>query len=153
MKCQFCYTSCMLAFNHILAGSIIAVVVPAPLVPVVALASHYVFDTFPHSFGEEPPFSRLLKIQIAIDAVVSVITVLFLMWLFPPNQWFIVGIGIFFSVVPDALWLFWRKGGPKWFDKFLDWAHWIQWGERPYGWIFDAFYGFIFTFTLFVLVR
>ena len=139
----------MLAFNHILAGSIVAVVVPAPLVPVVAFASHFLLDLMPHSFGEEPPYSRALKIQIAIDAIISVITVFFILWLFP-DQRLIVGIGAFFGLLPDFLWIFWRKG-PKWLDKILDFAHWIQWGERPYGWIFDAFYGFLMVFTLIVL--
>jgi len=139
----------MLAFNHILSGSIIAVVTPAPLVPFVAVASHFILDTFPHAHGEEPPFSRFLKIQIAADALVSVGALILVFALFPP-QWLIVGIGAFFGLLPDFLWLIWKKG-PKWLDKFLDWAHWIQWGERPYGWIFDAFYGFLFVFTLFAL--
>jgi hypothetical protein len=140
----------MLAFNHILAGSIVAVVVPAPLVPVVAFVSHFLLDMTPHAFGEEPPYSRFLKIQIAVDAVISVIAIVFLLWLFPPSQWFIVGVGAFFGLLPDFLWLLWRRG-PKWLDKFLDFAHWIQWGERPYGWIFDAFYGFIMVAALFAL--
>jgi hypothetical protein len=140
----------MLAFNHILAGSIVAVIVPAPLVPIVAFTTHFVLDTFPHAFGEEPPYSRFLKIQIAIDAVISVIAILFLGWLFPPDQWLNIGVGAFFGLLPDFLWIFWRRG-PKWLDKFLDFAHWIQWGERPYGWIFDAFYGFIMVAALFAL--
>lgn len=139
----------MLGFNHLLAGSIVAVIVPAPLVPVIAFTSHFLLDLFPHAHGEEPPFSRFLKIQFGVDAVLCIITIPFLLWLFP-DRWFIVGIGAFFGFAPDLLWLFWHRG-PKWLDKFLDWAHWIQWGERPYGWIFDALYGFLFTFTLFVL--
>jgi len=137
----------MLAFNHMLAGSIIAVITPAPLVPVVAFATHYILDLFPHALGEEPPYSRFLKIQIAIDAVVSTAVVIFLFLLFPKN-WPIIMTGAFFGFLPDALWIFWRKGGPQWFQKFLDFAHWIQWGERSYGWIFDAFYGLIFTLVL-----
>lgn len=144
-----CYTGFMLAFNHLLAGSIIAVITPAPLVPAIpfiAFASHFVLDLFPHAYGEEPPYSRFLKTQIAIDMVLSVIVIAFIIWLFRDN-WLIVGMGAFFGLLPDFLWLLWRKG-PKWLDKFLDWAHWIQWGERPYGWIFDALYGFLMVFTL-----
>jgi len=139
----------MLAFNHILAGSIVAVVTPAPLVPVVALASHFVLDVMPHAYGEEPPYSRFLKIQIATDALVSLAVIPVIVALFP-DQWLIVGIGAFFGFLPDLLWLLWRKG-PKWLDRFLDWAHWIQWGERPYGWIFDAFYGMVMLITLYIL--
>jgi hypothetical protein len=136
----------MLAFNHLLAGSIVAVMTPAPLVPVIAFASHFILDLFPHAHGEEPPFSRFLKIQIYIDVVLCVVTIFFLLWLFP-DRWLIVSIGAFFGFLPDALWIFWRKG-PKWFDKFLDFAHWIQWGERPYGWIFDAFYAMVMIIAL-----
>ena len=139
----------MLAFNHILAGSIVANIVPVPLVPVVAFASHFVLDMFPHAHGEEPPYSRFWKIQLAVDAVVSLLAVVFIIWLFPAN-WLLVGMGAFFGVLPDVLWLVWRKG-LKWLDKFLDWAHWIQWGERPYGWIFDAFYGLVMGITLYLL--
>lgn len=138
----------MLGFNHILSGSIVALIVPAPLVPFVAFGSHYLLDMTPHAHGEEPPYSRFLKTQITIDAIVSLLAIGLVIWLFP-TRWPLLGVGAFFGLLPDTLWLFWRKGGPKWFQKFLDWAHWIQWGERPYGWIFDAFYGFLFAFTLF----
>ncbi len=139
----------MLAFNHALAGSIVAIVVPAPLVPLVAFTSHFLLDLTPHAHGEEPPFSRFLKIQIAIDAILCAFIIPIILWLFP-DRWLIIGIGIFFGFVPDALYLFWRKG-PKWLDKFLDFTHWIQWGERPYGWIYDVFYGFLFGLLLLVL--
>lgn len=138
----------MLAFNHLLAGSIVAVVTPAPLVPAVAVASHFILDVMPHAYGEEPPYSRFLKIQIATDTLVSlaVIPIIFLLF---PDQWLLVGVGAFFGLLPDFLWLAWRKG-PKWLDAFLDWAHWIQWGERPYGWIFDAFYGMVMLIALYI---
>lgn len=140
----------MLAFNHILSGSIIGLLVPAPLIAPVAFVTHFIFDMLPHAMGEEPPFSRNLKIQIGIDAVVTVAAIIFVIALFP-DKLFIVGLGAFFATVPDALWLFWRRGGPKWFDGMLDFAHWIQWGERPYGWIFDAFYGLMMVITLHLL--
>lgn len=140
----------MLAFNHLLAGSVVAVVVPAPLVPVVAFTSHYLLDLTPHAYGEEPPYSRRLKIQFVVDAAVSAAVLLFLLWFFPVDKWLLVGTGAFFGFLPDALWLFWRRG-PEWLDKILDFSHWIQWGERTYGWIFEAFYGFLFVFTLFAL--
>lgn len=140
----------MLAFNHLLAGSIVAVVVPAPLVPVVAFGSHYLLDLTPHGYGEEPPYSKRLKIQFAVDAVASVAVIGFLLLFFPIEKWPIVFTGAFFGFLPDMLWIFWKRG-PKWLDRILDFSHWIQWGERTYGWIFEAFYGFIFVFTLFAL--
>ena len=142
----------MLLFNHALAGSIVAVITPVPAaVPVVAFATHYLLDLTPHAHGEEPPFSRFLKIQIGIDLVLTPFAVLFAFVLFP-DQWFIVGVGALFGMAPDFLWILWRRPGlPKWFNKFLDWAHYIQWGERPYGWIFDATYGMIMCITLYLL--
>lgn len=139
----------MLAFNHILAGSIIAAIVPAPAVPVVAFVAHFVMDLFPHAHGEEKPFSRFLKIQIAIDAMVTVAAIILVAVLFS-DRLLIIGMGAFFCLLPDFLWLLWGRG-PKWLDKFLDFAHLVQWGERPYGWIFDVFYGFVMIVILFHL--
>ncbi|MDB5176933.1 MAG: hypothetical protein JWN75_601 [Candidatus Saccharibacteria bacterium] len=141
----------MLGFNHVLAGSIIAVITPAPLVPFVALASHFVFDMFPH-FGESKtvypytkPFIRLLF----VDAVACILGLALALWLFP-TQWPIIFVGAFFGAFPDFLWVY-RDRGPKWFRQFLTWANVIQWGERPYGWLFDVFYAGLFVFTLFAL--
>ena len=141
----------MLAFNHTLAGSIIAVVTPPPLVPFIALGSHFILDMTPHSGDSERryPYTRLFIVQLIIDGMLCVAALTLAIWLFP-DRWFIVGVGAFFGVLPDFLWPLWHHG-PKWLDKFLDWAEWIQWGERPYGWIFDAFYGLIFVFSLFIL--
>ena len=140
----------MLALNHTLAGAIVAVIVPAPFVPIVALASHFFLDMFPHANGEEPPFSRNLKLQIGIDLALTPLAFAFALWLFP-DQWLIITVGVFFGVLPDALWVFWKRGGPQWFQRFLDWAHWIQWGERPNGWIFDAIYALLMAITLYLL--
>lgn len=141
----------MLGFNHSLAGSIVAVLVPTPLVPVVSVAAHFVLDLTPH-FGRSEsvyPYSKPFKIWLATDALLCIVAALLAMALFP-DKWFIIGVGAFFGVLPDLFWPLWHRG-PAWLDKFLDWAEWIQWGERPYGWLFDAFYGFLFTFTLFAL--
>lgn len=141
----------MLAFNHVLAGSIIAVIVPAPLVPFVALGSHFLLDLFPH-FGRSKtvyPYTTPFKVWLVFDGLFSLIGLGLAIWLFP-SQWFIICVGAFFGLFPDMLWPLYHHG-PKWLDKFLGWAEWIQWGERPYGWIFDALYGGIFVFTLFAL--
>jgi hypothetical protein len=141
----------MLAFNHVLAGSIIAVVTPAPIVPFVALASHFILDLSPHTGDSETryAYNNQFIAQLIIDALLCLAAIIFAVWLFP-SQWLIIGIGAFLAVMPDFLWPLWHHG-PKWLDKFLDWAQWIQWGERPYGWIFDVFYGFLMVFTLVVL--
>lgn len=142
----------MLAINHALAGSIIAVTIPAPLVPFAAFASHFLLDMMPHADGAEPPLPRALKIQIIIDLSLLPFAYFFALWLFP-EQWHIITIGVFFSVLPDTFWAFWRRGGPQWFQTFLDWAHAIQWGERPYGWKLDVIYALLMGITLFLLSR
>ena len=138
----------MLGFNHVLAGSIIALITPAPLVPAVAVISHFVLDLFPH-FGESDtvkPGTKSFRNLVILDGVLCIAGFLLAVWLFPA-QWFIIAVGAFFAAAPDLLWPLWHHG-PKWLDKFLDWAHWIQWGERPYGWIFDAFYALMMVIIL-----
>lgn len=146
--CQLCYTRVMLGFNHVLAGSIVAVIVPAPIVPIAAFVSHFVLDLAPH-FGNSNrvyPYTRPFKIWLIVDAILCFACLAFAITLFP-EKWVIVSIGAFFGTLPDFLWLL-RHRWKAWFDRFLDWAEWIQWGERPYGWILDVFYGFLFAFTL-----
>jgi len=137
-----------LGFNHALTGSIIAVITPAPLVPLVAFASHYLFDLVPH-YGKDPRLEKKknLRLLIAIDGLLCIAVFAFAVWLFPAH-WFIIGIGAFFAILPDLFWIFLRSRISKSFDTFLDWADKIQWGERPYGWIYDLVYGVIFALIL-----
>lgn len=141
----------MLGFNHVLTGSIVAVITPAPFVPVIALASHFLLDTFPH-FGNSKttyPYTNRFKFLLGIDAVLCVAGLLFAIFLFPHLAGIIV-VGAFFGALPDFLWI-WRDKGPTWFQRFLHFANWIQWGERPYGWLFDAIYALLMSITLFLL--
>lgn len=148
---SICYTSIMLGFNHTLAGSIVAIIVPAPLVPVVALVSHFVLDLTPH-FGRSEtvyPYTRAFKRLVVVDALLSFSGLMFSLFLFP-GKGLIVLVGVSFSIFPDFLWLLYHRG-PAWLDKFLYWAEWIQWGERPYGWILDVFYALMMCITLYLL--
>lgn len=94
-----CYTGFMLAFNHLLAGSIVAVITPAPLVPAIRLL-HLLRILYLISSRMPMAKSHLtrdfLKTQIAIDMVLSVIVIGFIMWLFRDN-WLIVGMGAFLA--------------------------------------------------------
>lgn len=143
----------MLGFNHVLAGSIVAIIVPAPLVPVVSLPLHFVLDTFPH-FGNSAtvyPYTRSFKRLLVFDALLCIGGLVFAIMLFP-QLWAIITIGAFFGALPDFLWI-WRTKGPTWFQSFLRFANWIQWGERPYGWMFDVFYAAIMVVALYLLSR
>ncbi len=137
----------MLGFNHTLAGCIIAVITPAPLVPVVAFASHFVLDTTPH-FGRSKriyPYTRPFIYMLILDAILCTTSLLFAIWLFP-DKWLVLTVGAFFSTLPDFIWLL--EGRVRWLKRFFAFARWIQWGERPYGWIFDIAYACIFVAIL-----
>lgn len=140
----------MTGFNHTLTGAIVAVVVPAPLVPLAAFVSHFICDAFPH-FGNHPtitPHSRNLKNLIIADGMLCVIALLFAIWLFP-DKWFVIGLGAFFACLPDFMWIFKRQlHTPQWFLRF---SSWIQWGERPWGWILELLYAAIFVSLLILL--
>lgn len=140
----------MTGFNHTLAGAIVAVLVPAPLVPIAAFISHFICDAFPH-FGNYPPITKNpqnLKKLIIVDGVLCVIAALFAIWLFPEN-WPLIGVGSFFACLPDFMWIFKRQlHTPRWFLRF---SSWIQWGERPWGWILELIYAAVFVVILFEL--
>lgn len=142
----------MLGFNHTLAGSIVAVIIPAPMVPIVAFTSHFLLDITPH-YGKDPkvkPGTKRFRLLLAIDGTLCVLAYVLAVSLFP-SQWIIIGIGAFFSLLPDFFWLFLKHRISKGFDLFLQWAGDIQWGERPYGWIFDGLYGIVMCITLYLL--
>lgn len=130
----------MMAFNHILAGSIIGAALPPHLSAPIALASHFILDVTPHSLGEtKRPYSRVFIITFTVDVVLSLVCIFAIPFVFPDN-WLQVYVGAFFGLLPDLLWPLWHKGS-QWLDVFLHWAARIQWGERSYGWIYEGVYG------------
>lgn len=144
----------MTGTNHTLAGAIIAVVLPAPLVPLVALVSHFVLDALPH-FGQnshiyirsDGSFSRGFKIWLVGDAVLCFAALFFAWWLFP-HQWLIITAGAFFAAGPDFLWLLekYLKSSPA--KKFYAFAKKIQWAELPWGWTLEIIYSLVFITLL-----
>lgn len=144
----------MTGTNHTLAGALIAVSIPAPLVPFVAFVSHFVFDAFPH-FGRFEPFgdtagtgyTKLFKQYLILDAVLCFSALFFAWWLFPDKR-IIITVGTFFSAGPDFLWLLRPRTTSKFAEKFFRFAAWIQWGERPWGWILEIIYAVIFSVLL-----
>jgi len=138
----------MLGFNHVLAGSITALLVPAPLVPLVAVASHFILDLSPHfGFPEGAnPYAKPFRYVLILDGILCAVALAIGLVAFP-DKWFMICVGGFFGLLPDLLWPL-HHNLNKTLDKFLDWANWIQWGERTYGWIFDAFYGMLMVIFL-----
>lgn len=138
--CQYAILINMMAFNHILAGSIIGATLPPLFSAPIALASHFLLDLTPHSLGEtERPYSRQFIITLSVDIILSLGCIIAIPFVFP-NNWLHVYIGAFFGLLPDFLWPLWHKGS-QWLDIFLHWAARIQWGERSYGWLYEGVYG------------
>lgn len=137
----------MTGFNHTLAGCIIAVIVPAPLAPFVAFASHFVLDATPH-FGRSHrfvPYNKDFIRFLVVDGLLCVAALVFSISRFP-HLWWLMIICAAAATLPDFMWLL--KHRVKWLNGFFRFAHWIQWGERPWAWIFDLAYGMIFVTIL-----
>lgn len=140
----------MLGFNHTLAGCLAAAIVPAPVAPIVAVASHFVLDAFPH-FGEHPkfvPYNDNFKRLLITDGLLCVISLSLGIFLFP-HLWWLMILCAFSSTLPDFLWPL--EGKVKWLNPYFKFHHAIQWGERPWGWILDILYALIFTTILIYL--
>lgn len=140
----------MLGFNHTLAGAITGIIIPLPAVPLVAFASHFALDVFPH-FGRHAkfkPYTTPFLILLAADGILCLGAAVLGLWL-AHEQWLAVGLGIVFSILPDLMWLL--GGNIRQLKPFLRFSSMIQWGERPWGWILELIYGLILAIILLYL--
>ncbi|MBC7746749.1 hypothetical protein H7Y40_02075 [Pedobacter sp.] len=141
----------MTGFNHTLAGTVIALAIQQPLlIAPLAFASHFVMDSLPH-FGRYPgliPYNALFKRYLIGEAILCTAMLSFAISL-SPSSWFILALGAAFATLPDFLWTL-RNKAPQWTQWFFKFHTVIQWGERPYGWIYEL----IFTaFLISSLIR
>lgn len=137
----------MIALNHVLAGTLIAVITPpeyAYYIPVIALLSHFLLDMFPHYGNDEeaPVGSRRFRRTVAFDALLCVLAFVLALYLYP-SQWLWLGVGAFFAAVPDVAWLFEHKATSKIAQLYFAFAKKIQWGERDWAWSLDMLYAMI----------
>lgn len=142
----------MIALNHILTGSAIALAIRQPLlVAPIAFASHFVLDVIPHYiYGE--PWSKLFWASWTIDAVLSLSACLSIL-VGAPEFAFIMLLGGFCAELPDLLWVyFYTHGKPKhWFFGFHDK---IQWSQTWPGLIVEvAYVPFILGVNLALLIN
>ena len=139
----------MIGFNHVMVGAIVGVVVKQPLlVAPIAFASHFVCDATPHMGGIKAfsPWKPTFLALLAFDAVICT-TILLLCIKHWPELWLGLVVGTAFATLPDFLWIYFHKfGKPHW--KFFRFHAWVQWGERPYGWIFEGIYAGLFALVL-----
>lgn len=133
----------MTASNHTVTGALIGASISHPLLAIpIALGSHIVLDALPHFGGNISHTSRNFKVYLALDAALAA-SVLFLIMAAQPTNWLLmISCGVV-AASPDLLWI------PFWIDELQGKARrhanrlnrflsWIQWGERPWGWIIEA---------------
>lgn len=144
----------MIGFNHALSGALVAVLTPPEYItyiPLIAFILHFVLDMFPH-YGRDdtaPVHSKKFNRILTIDAVLCVVFVALAAWLYPDKiVW--IGIGAFFAMLPDFLWVFhyYIKINNKAASMFFKFAEKIQWGERPWGWSLEILYAMMFLGVL-----
>lgn len=144
----------MIGFNHALSGALVAVLTPpqyTPYVPVIAFVLHFILDTFPH-YGRDdtaPVHSRKFNCILSVDATLCIAFVALACWLYP-DKLLLIGIGAFFAMLPDFLWIFhyYIKVSWKPAQLFFRFAERIQWGERPWGWSLEILYAMIMLAVL-----
>lgn len=144
----------MIGFNHALSGALVAVLTPTEYlvyVPIVAFIVHFILDVFPH-YGRDdtaPVHSKKFNRILMLDAVLSMVFVAIACLLYPDKLLWI-GLGAFFAMLPDFLWIFHYYIKVNWKPAkiFFRFAQVIQWGERPWGWSLEILYAMIMLAVL-----
>lgn len=143
----------MTGFNHTLAGALVAVIVPPPVAPLAAFLSHYAMDGLPH-FGRDPrfiPYNRAFIRLLMVDALLCVSALLYALILFPDKWWLLI-VCTAAATLPDFLWAV-REKAPGWLRLQYALHHRIQWGERPYGWVFEGMFTVAAAYGLWLLTK
>lgn len=129
----------MIGFNHALTGTIIGIITPTPLIPVVALASHFIMDALPH-FGEDSrfkPYTKSFKALLIFDAIICFGTLALGISL-RPDMALDIALGAFFATLPDFLWLLESRAKGKLASYYFKFAKRIQRFESPDGWTYEV---------------
>ena len=127
----------MFLLNHAVTGFVLAEGIDNQwmLYP-VALGSHFVLDALPHfGLGEDFTSKKLVRIGV-VDTVVTIVGGLTYVSIFPEKA-LPAAIAATLSALPDFGWLLKFKGWAK-DNRFFRFHKMIQWGERKYGWIYEA---------------
>ena len=125
--------------NHMLAGTLIAVVIKQPLLALpLAFASHFVLDSLPHFGYEQRGFGELFRHKITYVVQALSIVGLVLLAATGVYGWNLALLAGIIAVSPDLEWgyryfFFERKGltPPK--TPLTDFHQKIQWCERSWG--------------------
>lgn len=130
----------MRAVNHALAGALIGLTVPSPVVAMpLALASHFIVDALPHfGNGNDDARQSWFKRFLLLDAILCGLIVALLAF-YQPHNWLVAAICAFLATSPDFMWVNEYKRAqlgkhPVAHQKgVLRFHAWIQWFERPIG--------------------
>ena len=114
----------MQAINHVVFGSLVAVIIREPALAVpISLGSHFVMDAIPH-YGDDPKAPRGSKqynLRIVADAIACILVLLLFVSLHPPNTMLLITCAVV-AASPDFIWplaLYIKQKGPLWaFFKF-----------------------------------
>jgi len=140
----------MTATNHALTGAVVGMSFGQPItVAVFAFASHFVLDVLPHygapNSNNRPrgkSFARIIRIDAML--LLGSFTV------FLTGGFEAVGLmllGAVMAMSPDIAWVYRFAVQESWGRKPARPMNWfnnlhasIQWGERPYGWVYEIAY-------------
>jgi hypothetical protein len=143
--------------NHLLAGAVIAKVLPLPVAIPVAFASHFALDAVPH-FGFPNIEVRMKRINLlrAVICLDFCVSVLLSIWLIRSGhiRWFLVGL---VAYSPDFLWLYrfpieekFGKVRPTKGNRFVQFRRNIQ---KKYERIWGGIVELVFASVMFWAVR
>lgn len=134
----------MTATNHVIAGALIGATLNNPFAAVlVAVGSHFIFDSLPH-FGGFAQTSRAFKVALMADMSLA-FSMLILMYalLYPGSE--IVILAAVAAASPDLMWM------PGWLGelrgkpsassgKIASFHKRIQWAESRGGWVYELLF-------------
>ena len=132
----------MTGLNHAATGIAIALLVRKPEFALpLALLSHFVLDSIPHSTVSSAN-KRVFRAYLIVEASAMVTITLICMALFPDLS-LLVGACAFLAFLPDIFWPFHYNGmlrDKPFFKKFYAFHQNIQWSETHRGWAVEALY-------------
>lgn len=89
------------------------------LLPIIAIALHFILDRVPHYDYKIKPFSPIVAAKVITDISIGIIIILIIYLFFNPSlNLTIVAIGMFFGVLPDGFLLASFIFKNEWLQKY-----------------------------------
>ncbi|CAN5153769.1 hypothetical protein BH09PAT3_BH09PAT3_5740 [soil metagenome] len=147
----------MTATNHVVTGCLVAAVITNPLIALpLAVILHFVLDALPH-YGERGNAGKALgrlKYILPVDALAG-LSVMAIVYFQHPEHVFTIIAGGILCASPDLLQIpryiryLTTKNAEPYNDPISRFHHYIQWGERPWGYLVEApWFGSMFYLLL-----